>query len=335
MMRWINVIRTEAAGSQAPPATPPYHIADEKSAEKIELPANDNKSRRWSTADGRYWLAAPTADRLEPGLYRPEVSQEIGYFLNQMRCDTDDLIDLPDSVTSEVLAEIKKFWTLKDTFKKHGFLHKRGVMMWGPPGSGKTAGVQLLIQNVIKDHDGIAIFIDHPEVASRCLQLVRRIEPERPIIALMEDLDALIERFKESEYLALLDGESQVDNIVFVSTTNYPEYLDRRFVDRPSRFDIIKKVDMPSAAARKGYLLAKEPSLIAEIDDWVSLSDGLSIAHLREMIILCKCFGYSLQSAAARLTEMRTELPHSRYADDSGNGGIGFRRERDRRREQQ
>jgi SpoVK/Ycf46/Vps4 family AAA+-type ATPase len=103
--------------------------------------------------------------------------------------------------------------------------------------------------------------------------------------------DALIERHGENEFLALLDGEAQVDNIVFLSSTNYPERLDRRFVDRPSRFDTIKYIGMPSAGARHLFLNAKEPSLTPEeLDLWVERTEGFSIAHLKELIIAVRCF---------------------------------------------
>lgn len=62
---------------------------------------------------------------------------------------------------------------------------------------------------------------------------------------------------------------------------------------------------MPTAAARRHYLAHKEPDLTAEeLDAWVAISDNFSIAHLRELIILVKCFGASLEEAASRLRAM-------------------------------
>jgi len=66
--------------------------------------------------------------------------------------------------------------------------------------------------------------------------------------------------------------------------------------DRPSRFDLIKQIGMPSAAARRAYLAAKEPSLDGDtLRIWVERSEGFSISrHLREMIVLCRCYGKPL-----------------------------------------
>lgn len=280
--------------------------------------------RRWQTNGDYFWNANLTLEALPAALYRCVNVSNIGYCLERMRVDTDDLMELPDSPSAAVLEEIRRFWELEDAFKKRGFIHKRGVLLWGPPGSGKTATLQQLISLVVKQHGGIGVFVDVPGYASACLAMLRRIEPERPIVAMLEDLDALVEKHGENEYLALLDGEAQIANIVFVATTNYPERLDRRFVDRPSRFDLIRQIGMPTPQARRAYLLAKEPSLQDEIDEWVSRSEGFSIAHLRELIVLCRCYGKSLEQAVERLNEMRDEQPSSGHADDGRRRGVGF-----------
>src|SRR5581483_10359657 len=148
--------------------------------------------------------------------------------------------------------------------------------------------------------------------------VLRRIEPARPMISIMEDLDALVQRHGDHGFLALLDGETQISNVVHVATTNYPEYLDRRFVDRPSRFDTIMLVDMPAAEARRVYFKAKEPALDdVTLARWVKRSEGYSIAHLREVIVAARCFEQPEDEVFQRLDEMRSEA----IASD-GRGGM-------------
>lgn len=280
-------------------------------------PGSDTGHRSWSANDNVFWASKQTYDALPCGLYRCAFSHNLGPYLDLMRNETDTLVMLPDSASETILREIETFRGLKSKFSDRGFLHKRGVLMWGPPGSGKTSTLQLLIKLIVEQYSGIAVFVDHPDIAAKCLQMIRNVEPERPVIALMEDLDALVERHGEAEYLAMLDGESQVDNIVFVATTNYPERLDRRFVDRPSRFDTIRYIGMPSPAARACYLRAKETSYTdAEVDRLVGLSEGFSIAHLRELIILNRCFEYSIEDATARIKQFLGNKPASDKAPD-------------------
>lgn len=281
-----------------------------------------NGRRSWAEADGIFWGTPQSHDRLPSGLYRMDVYPNMGPVFVDLRNDTDDLVALPDSESQKILDEIRLFKGLRAAFKKHGFLYKRGILMWGPPGSGKTCTLQQLVKMLREEHDGIAVLVDRPSTAATCLQALRRIEPERQVVAIMEDLDALTERYGESEYLALLDGESQVDNIVYIATTNYPEKLDRRFVDRPSRFDTIRYIGMPSAEARGTYLKAKVPDL-PEVPDYVAASDGFSIAHLRELIVLTQCFGMSLANAAKRLRASIQNKPSSARLPDAPQFGFG------------
>jgi len=268
---------------------------------------------RWAISEGIYWGVAASTDNLPPGLYSCGFSHNIGPYMESRINDTDELLHMPDSEAENVLAEIVEFTKLKKAFTNHGFLYKRGILLWGPPGSGKTCTLQLLIRLIINKLSGVAVFIDDPRIAVSCLTLLRKIEKERQVIAILEDLDSLVRIHGEAEYLSMLDGESQINDIIYVATTNYPERLDRRFVDRPSRFDTIKFIGMPSDIAREHYIVSKAPG-IKDIKKHVSKTKGYSIAHLRELIILTQCFKRPFDESIAKLDKMIRRQPTS---DDS------------------
>ena len=113
--------------------------------------------------------------------------------------------------------------------------------------------------------------------------------------------------------LSLLDGESQVDHVLNVATTNYPEQLDRRFVARPRRFDRVVRIDAADKLTRRSYLAAKLPGAdAAELERWVRATEGLSLAALAEAVISVRCLGHELEETLALLHRMGTGRVSSR-----------------------
>lgn len=293
----------------------------------VSADGGDGESR-WSEADGLFWRAKKTHPIIPAGLYNCVHVENVGPALRKQELNTDDLLVLPEKNSEEIYMEFERFWTLEDVFQKFGFLYKRGFLLWGPPGSGKTSLINLMMKTIIKKYNGIIVIIENPEVATDCLGMVRKNEPGRPLITIMEDLDALVERWGEAGYLALLDGSEQINNVIHIGTTNYPERLDKRFVDRPSRFDTVKKIGMPGWDARHAYFRHKLDEMglgwwdEGELENWISLSRGFSVAHMREMIISVCCLGQKIEDVVDRLEKMHERQPSSERDPDGPQMGI-------------
>lgn len=276
---------------------------------------------QYATIENGYLPTTKTVKKLPADCYRISFLANGSPFLDPQKLTTDELMRLPDSRSDEVVAEVNKFWTLKDKFKKFGFSHKRGFLLFGPPGSGKTSTVQIVINDMIKK-GGIVILADHPGSLDIILQGFRSVEPERQLVVIWEDIDTVIMNYGESRVLAILDGESQIENVVFIATTNYPENLDGRIINRPSRFDKVVKIGMPNEAARALFLKKKLGTTLAEDGtDLVKASEGFSIAHLKELIIGIYCQQSSPAEVIDRLKRM-AKVPSS--DDDRERMGLGI-----------
>lgn len=278
--------------------------------------------KRYAHSDGVYWGSPETCDALLPGFYMPFALPNGAPALKKLETQTDNLLRLPDPICDMLLSEFVLFWNKSQLMAERGLTVKRGLLLYGPPGSGKTSAVQLMAHHMIREMGGVVILVDYAPIAAAALQLLRQLEPGRPVILLYEDIDAIVERHGESGLLALLDGELQVGNVVNVATTNYPERLDPRFTDRPGRFDRITLVGMPEAPARRAYFEAKAPD-VAEPrrERWVIASEGWSIAHLRELVVAHLVLGEDDETVIERLTGMREQLPKS---EDARFSTFGF-----------
>lgn len=288
-------------------------VASESPSPPRRADSNQEMRQRMVKPNGMFRPASTTRRKLEAGVYMP-CEDGFGVYLNWMNLVTDEHLELPDSANARVLEGIGRFWASRATYERHGLVYKRGVLVWGPPGGGKTVTAMLLARALIRS-DGLVLFSGKPSLTAEALRIVRAIEPRRPLIVVMEDVDEIIMRFGEHELLAMLDGEFAIDNVVYLATTNYPERLGARVVNRPSRFDERIYVGMPSQAARVAYLehsltklggasLEEYDKARKQADRWAKDTEGLSIAHLRELVVAVMCLGQEYDSALKRLRAM-------------------------------
>lgn len=214
-----------------------------------------------------------------------------GVKFDKINAQWGDIIDLPGGQSDEICKSVERFWASKGLFDKAGLLYKRGVLLAGEPGMGKSGVLALAVKSLI-DKGGVALRHDNPYDFSVGLKEMRRVEPNRPIIALYEDIDETMAIYGEKKLLSILDGEDQVDNVVHIATTNNLDHLPTRFSGRPSRFDQVVTVGPPNEATRRAYITAKFGSMMSKYDleKWIAKTAGLGIAHIKELGLSNLCF---------------------------------------------
>lgn len=282
---------------------------------------------QWSRWGGNYTLVGDVVRELEPGYYDLTV-QDNQIFFVPMPQRTDKILRFPHAQVDVVISEIERFWEREEMFREFRMPYKRGILMYGPPGSGKTSALQLIARDVVR-RGGVVIVFDKDIFAGAYRQF-RRVQPTTPLVVLMEDLDAILESRSESDVLQLLDGAEAMDRVVFVATTNYPEKLGPRIINRPSRFDKRIRVGHPDVAGRQMYIRAlveDHPNVTIDFDRYVRDTSGMSLAHVKELFTATILIGTPYDEALEHLTTMHLKKPTSDDDDEefreyaTGRGG--------------
>lgn len=283
---------------------------------------------RWTGAKGIYRPAAATLDKLPAGIYSAEQDNR-GLYLEAKRFPSDYLLDLPGLPTRLILDEVQKLWEREDIFRKFGFLHKRGILMCGPAGCGKTSIIRMVCNDIIA-RDGIVLIVQNASITILALQAIREVEPRRTLLTITEDLDTFFRPGKDysKQMLSMYDGENQVNHVVHLATTNHPEELEDRVIQRPSRFDMVLCLGTPNADARRAYLrhILGQDFPEGELETIVRGTKGLSLAHLKEYLVATLCFDKTPEETLARLqANMKKKPTLGTKGGIVGFGGEGFR----------
>lgn len=287
---------------------------------------------QWSVGEnGKYIPCFATKKKVPPGIYEMRQSQSLGFYIEKQSQINDELIELPMTETKEIMDDMKKFWTRGDVYKKYKYTHKRGILLYGGPGNGKSYLIQVLMRYIIKDMKGIVINLKDYESVELFLNyagpIIRVIEKDTPIIVIMEDIDNILDYSNSvlTKVLNMLDGLKQINNVVYMATTNYIEKLQGRISNRPSRFDRKYKIGPPSAEVREAYIRhkIKQETNISEEDvkKWIRETEGLSISHLKELLLSIIILDEPFEKTIDVLKKMGER--QSSFSDE--NKKIGFR----------
>ena len=281
-------------------------VASGSSEPKAADDDDDQAYYHWSKRNGVYRPVGHTQDTVPSGIYEID-NDNSGWYLSKVKFPSDALLRLPGMPIDYILDQIDTFWKREELFKQTGLLHKRGILMYGPAGCGKTSIIRLLCDDVVHKRNGIVIMVTNCRLAETALGGIRQIEPRRPILTIIEDIETFMGSSDESSsaraMLALLDGETQVDHVVHLATTNKPDLLEDRIVKRPGRFDLVIGLNHPVAEARKEYLhnLLKDHVSEEELQAMVDETEGLGLAHLRELVVASYCLGLPREETLKRL----------------------------------
>ena len=285
---------------------------------------------QWVVGNGVFYSIGKTIRNLPSGYYTYAYNQQTNKIMySKIKVITDNILRLPDVTLDNLIADFQKFWHKKTFYTKYEFIYKRAYLMYGPAGCGKTSLISLLASELI-EKNGIVLNItgaDQLSFYEYAIKDIRKIEKNKPIIVIIEDIDGYCESSYVSKLLNILDGTYQTDNVIIIATTNYPERLEERFSSRPSRFDVRVSIELPSADVRKFYIQSKLKQNDLDkinIDEWVKLTEGFTLDHLKELILLTFVLENDFDESLNKIKRM---LDHTTIEPVSIKGklrGVGF-----------
>ena len=225
--------------------------------------------------------------------------------------------------TALILTEAEIFFNSLDIYTELKQPKKRGIILYGQPGCGKSVAIIQAAKDLYTRDPGTVV-INWPtsEIeAGNVFKFFTNYSEYEPIctkvILIVEDLGGSAHEGHSrrdevsSSLLNLLDGINNVFKLptLILSTTNFPENLMKNLSDRPGRFDMMLEINPPKYDERVALVefIAKRP---LSMDEKESLKDNInkgtaqfSIAHLQEIVIRSRLHKKSIDTVVKELIE--------------------------------
>ena len=209
--------------------------------------------------------------------------------------NVEKLLAWNPEIKEKLEKEVINFLNIMPILKEKDLPNSRGLILAGPPGTGKTMYAKALACKT----NTTTILISAEMISQRfeiksIFEMARKLAPTLVIIEDIDTAGTVSRKFTDhpilGEYLQSMDGMESNNGVVVVATTNHAENIDPAISDRPGRFDRIIQVPLPGKEQRKQIiqnLLKVMPSEKITNKNLVSIasrSSGLSGAWIKELV---------------------------------------------------
>ncbi|KAF2006589.1 proteasome-activating nucleotidase [Amniculicola lignicola CBS 123094] len=212
----------------------------------------------------------------------------------------DDVI-LDQEMKKNLIEDVQGFFDNQALYAQFAVPWKRGIILHGVPGNGKTVSIKALMSSLYERKDQIpSMYVKTFE--NKCngeqysiRQIFLQARASAPCLLIFEDLDSLVGDDVRSYFLNEVDGLESNDGILMIGSTNHLDRLDPAISKRPSRFDRKYHFKLPAEDERTAYANYWRNKLVQnqtvdfpeELSPTIAkLTDGFSFAYLKELFVM-------------------------------------------------
>ena len=215
-----------------------------------------------------------------------------GVKVHELKRVKRDEVILPQKTLDLLDRNVIDFVRQRSELKKRGMNVKKGLLFFGPPGTGKTHTVHYL-SRALPNTTVLIIASEQIGVLSRYMTLARLLQPSLVII---EDADLIARQRNQmgaceevllNKLLNEMDGLRADAEIIFVLTTNRPEALEQALTARPGRIDQAIEFPLPDETGRRQLAMLYTGNQKIEpnaIDLVVNKTEHTSAAFIKELM---------------------------------------------------
>lgn len=200
----------------------------------------------------------------------------------------EDAPCLPASIRRELEETYLHFKKDPARLEELGVPAQRGLLLCGPPGTGKTSTCRCL-HRALPDHTFVSVPLASVDSLEQVFAVARRLAPS---VVVLDDVDLYANERKESftgallgSLMAQMDGLTSRDDVDVVMTSNSWAGIERALALRPGRIDAVILFENPDAEQRAALLerFLADVELRVGLDELVALTDGFTHAQVREL----------------------------------------------------